>query len=344
MTRIDSIQPSTIYPSNTIQPSLTRTPSAVDTFSAAEVNPSDAIGVESRRSRVVLEFQASKPAFKLNWFPANDATPQGPDGRYNMTGPGSCCRAYDAAFGRNSEATESAVFRHPYGNASSAWFGHCDKAAIVAATMHKPQYPVTVNGVTFSPEQILGLMEEVADTMATVVETKGRRYNNAADNPFDVTPDLLISTLQEWTAGGLDFPLLMDKDQRSQVWNQAYDRGRVLESDVPFRGMSANLPRGPGVKFYQIELDATGVEDARRLYQAFIVRNSAGQPVQQGYIVGGGQHSSPDFLWRVAPVGDLLDINTWNRVPDRDQHNKAIMPLDVGTLYIASVTGQPVRT
>lgn len=315
---------------------------AIDSFEGPALREVSAVDVAtSRRPTLILNFQATKQAYHIDWFPATDATPHGPDGRYNMTGPGSACRAYDSAFGRHSESEESRVFRHGYQDrARTGWFGHCDKAAMVAATMLEPKSSVKYNGVLFEPRHIVGLLEEVCDTMCITSDFRGERYNGGhRDNPNDISPSGLLDALRDWTSEGLQYPFIMDKDQGHQVWNQAYDNGKVYESDYPLVGMPRNIPFGAGVKFYQIELGATGVDDANRTYQAYVQRDRSGNVRSQAWIIGGNLNTNPDFLWRALPVGDLTKLETWNRPPSANQHNKQVMPLDVGRLYLATLPG-----
>lgn len=306
-----------------------------DSFSTTDVSASDAVSARAdRRPRLIVDFQARKPVYKLDWFPATDAGPNGPDGRYNMAGPGGTCRAYDRAFGKRSEQAELQVFsfRH-YERSRTSWFGHCDKAAIVAATMLEPKRSVVVNGVVFEPRHIIGLLQEVADTMCRATDFRGERYNGPYNNIADMSPLTLLKALQDWSKQ--EWPVIFDKDRKEQVWNQSYDKGKVYESSFPFAGMPTNVRLGPGVSFLQFEIQATGVEDAARVYQAIMVKDRNGNVVQQQWF-----GDNPDFAWRAVPVGDLMDLQTWDRPPAANQHNKQISPLDVGRIFLTSVAGE----
>jgi len=315
------------------------TGAADDTFDVHALRETRAINISaSSRPILIVDVEAKQKVWPAWWFPATDVGPGGPDGQRNMAGPGGVCQTYDRAFGKSSQAEELRVFRFGYGERErTGWFGHCDKAAMVAATMPRPINAVTHNGEVFEPDlHITGLLEEVVDSMCVVTAFHGKRYNGPSDDPNDIGPAEFLQVLLEWQDSGAEFPIILDKSPEEQVWNQSYDFGKVWESDLPMAGMPSNVPYGAGIKFYQFELRATGNDGVKRFLQAWVQRDFQGNVRRQGWIVGTGQDRNPDFVWQVKPVGDLSKLQTWNRLPSATQHNKQIMPYDVGRIYLAS--------
>ena len=75
-------------------------------------------------------------------------------------------------FGRNG-ATD--------GTMEVGWWGSCDKVAIAGQLFDKPKRSVTVDGVTFTPQDIKGLLTVIADSQAKGSEFTGHRFNGNPD-------------------------------------------------------------------------------------------------------------------------------------------------------------------
>ena len=61
------------------------------------------------------------------------------------------------------------------------WWGSCDKVVLAGILFEDPKRDVTVDGVTFTKQDIRGLLTVVADSQAKGTDFVGHRYDERAD-------------------------------------------------------------------------------------------------------------------------------------------------------------------
>ena len=67
------------------------------------------------------------------------------------------------------------------GSMSVGWWGSCDKVALAGILFEDPKHDVTLDGVTFTPQDIRGLLTVVADSQAGGTDFVGSRYDERSD-------------------------------------------------------------------------------------------------------------------------------------------------------------------
>jgi hypothetical protein len=67
------------------------------------------------------------------------------------------------------------------GSMSVGWWGSCDKVARAGILFQEPKKDVTVDGVTFTAQDIKGLLTVLADSQGGGSDFVGNRYDNQAD-------------------------------------------------------------------------------------------------------------------------------------------------------------------
>ena len=289
----------------------------------------------------ILEWKSDKPTWHCHWFPMKESKPNGGDAINNLYAPGGVLDKYDQAFTSTSRDYELKNNFRAYDSTSSDadWAGHCNNASEVAALLKEPKYAVTYNGVTFSPQEIAGLLVKVSSSLSERVDFEGRRYNNFMDDKGDPSPhDFLEKVLKGWGSDAENpIPFVLDIDREEQVWNYPYDQGKVFELSQPPAGTNLNeIPRGGSVTFYEAQLRGTTFEEQARQYQFWIQRNDNGDVLESGWIKGPDAKVNPDFAWRPHPVGDLSEKESWVTNP-RKQSNPHVKAEDVYEIYARSL-------
>ncbi len=78
-------------------------------------------------------------------------------------------------------------YTHPGGDGSIdgsmdvGWWGSCDKVALAGILFKEPQKDVTIDGVTFKKQDILGLLTVIANSQARGTDFVGSRYDERPD-------------------------------------------------------------------------------------------------------------------------------------------------------------------
>jgi hypothetical protein len=86
------------------------------------------------------------------------------------------------------------------------WWGSCDKVALAGILFDAPKREVTLNGVTFTPNDIKGLLTVIAESQSGGTETVGHRYDDHLDKVTLADGRVLrgkISTEIDWDAPGV---------------------------------------------------------------------------------------------------------------------------------------------
>jgi len=198
-----------------------------------------------------------------------------------------------------------------------------------------------MNGVTFTPHDIAGLLVKVSDSLADRVDFRGERYNGPSDDPNDPTPaDFMQYILKEWGfEGSSPIPFVLDIDRTEQVWNYPYDQGKVYESEKAPEGVDVSgVPSSGGkVKYYRAEMKGTGFDEQARNYQFWMQYDSNGMVKKSGWLVGDDEKISPDFGWRPHPRGDLSKAEAW-KTDTQKQNNPHVLAENVYKIYMASIS------
>lgn len=288
----------------------------------------------------IIDWKSAKSTWHCHWFPMKETRPNGGDPFNNLYAPGGILAKYDQAFGRASQAYElQHHFRSIDSTAADAgWAGHCNNAAEIVCLLDPPRRAVTVNGVTFSPHEISGLLVEMSETIATRLDFRGARYNGPSDDPNDPSPALVLDALEDWTKE--DLPFVIDIERTQAVWNYPYDQVKVVAAAKPPEGCDAaspgpdgRVPPTPGTTtFYTFQFSGTGydrgIEDERRSYVGWINRSPPGERTS-GWMFGPDRKINPDFMWRPH-----LDESGWSGV---SKLNPEIRGADVLEIYKASL-------
>jgi hypothetical protein len=290
----------------------------------------------------VLSWKTSKDTWHCHWFPMKETKPGGGDRYNNLYAPGGVLAKYDEAFGAKSKDYElKHHFRsHDSDESDANWSGHCNNASEVACLLDEPKYPVTYNGVTFSPHQVSGLLVKVSRSLSTNVDFEGRRYNGAfLSDPGDPKPHVFLEKiLKGWgSEPEKAIPFVLDIDRKEQVWNYPFDQGELLEVGNPPKGFDLNkLPRDGRVAFYQANLKGTTFDEQAQAYRFWVQYSEDGSARESGWIEGARErNTNPDFAWRPHPVGDLEKRENW--VTNRhEQNNPHVKAEDVYEIYIRS--------
>lgn len=297
--------------------------------------PSAGSGVEGPYGKEILNFVANKRTWECHWFPMQETRANGGDPVNNLYAPKGPLDKLDQVTGGHAREYEFKNNRKAVDEgAEYQWWGHCNNASEAACLLRAPVKSVTYKGVTFTPGDIQGLLVKVTPHLvADRVDFKGRRYNaENRDDPNDPNPDLFLKVITEWAAEGI--PFVLDIDPKAQVWNYPYDQVKVYESDKAPEGSSH--PGGEGVKFYHIEMAGTGYDKKRRVYAAYIQRDSNGTAVNSGWIKLPNTHANADFMWRPHPNGDLMQKSSWVARPGHG-NNPEVDPQVVYDIYMQSI-------
>jgi hypothetical protein len=138
------------------------------------------------------------------------------------------------------------------------WWGRCNNVGVAGTLFKEPKHPVTIDGVTFSPTEIKGLLAVFSDT---IVDAKGAEFvGNRNDKRADelVTTDGKRVTGYVENVGELDFH--GPGSERSTNWSHRGDYV-VLDNE-------ALVERGKEIRIRNLEtgeVDTFKPEDVRSL-------------------------------------------------------------------------------
>ena len=115
------------------------------------------------------------------------------------------------------------------GNMGVGWWGSCDKVALAGILFEDPKRDVTVDGVTFTKQDIRGLLTVVADSQAKGTDFVGHRYDERADIVVTNDGTQLSGKIQGMT--GEDFRATKDMWR----WNGDYMVTNGFDKDVTIK-------------------------------------------------------------------------------------------------------------
>ncbi len=133
------------------------------------------------------------------------------------------------------------------GSLSVGWWGSCDKVARAGILFEEPKKDVTVNGVTFTTQDIKGLLTVIADSQGGGSDFVGNRY--------DANPDTLSLRNGQQVKGQIITELDFNGGRRQQDWQIKTD---ALPDEVKVRLMD-----GTEKTFKKSELSSVAREDKR---------------------------------------------------------------------------------
>ncbi len=134
------------------------------------------------------------------------------------------------------------------GSMSVGWWGSCDKVSRAGILFEEPKHDVTVDGVTFTPQDIKGLLTVIADSQGGGSDFVGDRY--------DAQPDVIA--LEDGTQ--LRGTILSAFDQGPGARRQ--DDWRITRERLP-DALTVRLMDGTEKTFARAELDFVAREDRR---------------------------------------------------------------------------------
>ena len=134
------------------------------------------------------------------------------------------------------------------GTMSVGWWGSCDKVALAGILFKDPQKDVTLDGVTFTKQDIRGLLTVLADSQAAGHDFVGNRYDEESDN-------VTLKNGQNYYG----------KIETDLDYNAAgHDRsGDTLTLNKVDKDVSIRLPSGETKVFKPSEIESVSHEDTK---------------------------------------------------------------------------------
>ncbi len=84
------------------------------------------------------------------------------------------------------------------GSIDVGWWGSCDKVALAGQLFGEPEWPVNLDGVRFTPQDIKGLLTVIATSQAGRTEFVGYRYDGAPDVVRERDGSQLLGTIENY--------------------------------------------------------------------------------------------------------------------------------------------------
>lgn len=307
----------------------------------------------------VVDAAFNKHTWHCHWFPMRATRPYNPnlypghpgydelkaggDPINNLYAKGGALDKYDQAFGQfgfsSARAQEVLTSGHfvPAGEPDKGWWGHCNNASEVACMLEAPKHGVMLNGVTFTPNDIAGLLCRISDSLSDRTDFRGERYNGPRNDKNDPDPAEFLACMKQWAAEGI--PFVLDITRTEEVWNYPYDSVKITEyRGVPVidgvKADSREVPAGGTVNYYRFELSGTDFPNQARDYVGFIHTAPDGLVTARWVQWRGARDSeiNCDFAWR--PHFKYENGGTWTGVANG---NPYIDAANVQRIYEASL-------
>lgn len=195
------------------------------------------------------------------------------------------------------------------------WAGHCNGLALASIWAEEPKRAVTVKGVTFTPDDVKGLLVEAYQGAGWIVGGRCRLQDLPRD-PFgrvidpacrDLNPGSFHLALSHFI-GQRKFPLIIDLGTNVEVWNypiKAYSVG-ILPID---KTEATRLIGGEGdkyqhnakaEKFARVNLTIQLVNNYTHIY-GYVLEMDAQDKIIGGEWTLDTQGRAPDFVWLAGP-------------------------------------------
>ena len=107
------------------------------------------------------------------------------------------------------------------------WWGSCDKVALAGILFEDPKRDVTLDGVTFTKQDIRGLLTVVADSQSIGSDFVGNRYDNK--------PDILVTKDGRQISGKLETNDVEFRTNDMWRWSGDYMVLNEVDKEVKFR-------------------------------------------------------------------------------------------------------------
>ncbi len=188
--------------------------------------------------------QATRLPYSGWWYPFDEGGTN-----VDITGSGlSPLEKYDRAF---NPPGSSAAWESRHHGSGQSWFGHCNGFAAASQRHDEPTKPVTVNGITFAPEEVKALLAEIY-MKAIPIFIGGRRcfetgevnenWSTRRDPQFmgrceDINPGIFHAGISN-VIGRKNQVMVMDLAANDQVWN--FPIFRYSSTQIPVTEMEAS--------------------------------------------------------------------------------------------------------
>jgi|GEM_PF-3246828 len=286
-----------------------RQPSSVREAISPQSQPSRlglASGMNLSLDSLPLTGKSSRPVWSGDWWP--NAT----GGTSRRTGAeDSPMEKYDKALGQGSLATDWER-KSSGASAGVSWAGHCNGLAGAGINQPEPKKAVTYNGVTFTPQDIKGLLVEAYQGVERVSLVGNRCQSAPSTGPYGRFTDAACRSLNPGAlhvilANALGLhgePFIVDIAANEQVWNypvvsfstkwEPIDRLRALAL-IGIPGASY-LPNPDAVVFAHARTSLQLADGTRKEYE-YVIEGDANDHVTGGEWVGQSKVDHPNFAW-----------------------------------------------
>jgi hypothetical protein len=218
----------------------------------------------------------------------------------------------------------------------ASWWGTCHAWAPASIMVPEPQFPVTVNGVTFQVGDIKALIQNMWDRAGAIMlggrcnakEIKHDPTVSANDPCSDLNPGALHVVITNFI-GINNLPLVEDRTANFEIWNQAV-MGYEITKQAKISNTKANACVGATGNKWTFNKDAKELYEVRMTVEYLTESGAEANPIgfedfirtddyhyilelnSQGKVVGGryctdSANDHVDFLW--APTGTFSPSN-----------------------------------
>ncbi|MBL6991950.1 MAG: hypothetical protein ISR65_19360 [Bacteriovoracaceae bacterium] len=229
---------------------------------------------------------------------------------------------YDLAFNNDLIATQWEKTHHGTQGEKSPvhWAGHCNGVAAAVVSQKRPKKPVTVNGVTFLPDDIVALMAEIYHSSpASSAGIRCRDEGTTSRDEFgraqlrecrDLNPASFHLVLTNFM-NTLELAPIIDIDQENEVWNAPITSYKIDNQFIVSGSRAMALITGRGYHagpWYQLNPEAVKWVHVKmtivfiykyprnRHYEYILELDRAGNIIG-GEWVGRSRRNHPDFIW-----------------------------------------------
>jgi len=229
---------------------------------------------------------------------------------------------YDAAFHQGRSLAASWERKH-HGHARNpeSWEGHCNGVAAAITFAPEAKHTVTVNNVTFTPEDIKALLAEIFFASPTIMVGQrceeslpsGDGQHRPTQSPCrDINPGAFHLALSHML-GRKNAMVVADITQGEQVWNYPVREFHVVDTQDVSLQEARDLVDAPEnltlfspqtVRYIKVRGEMIYLSHGNRtLSYDYILEISPKGEIIGGEWLGSSKTSHPDFLWRPQTPG-----------------------------------------
>jgi hypothetical protein len=249
----------------------------------------------------------TKPIWHGDWWPLSE----GGTARRSSPNELSPLEKYDLVTNQNSSATQWERARaRQFGDVS--WAGHCNGLASAAMKEPEPRKNAVYNGVTFTPDDVKGLLVEMWQGGGKIVGGRCQSNNLERDSygrPIDphcrdLNPGTLHLALTNFV-GKNRISVILDVSNEEEVWNFAVSsfesavRKVTKEEALRILGLNgSNYPfHATASQFANVSTTVRFASQPQITLQYILELNAEGR-ILGGEWSGNSKKSHPDFIWR----------------------------------------------